>query len=48
MLFKNVESKKLQPKKLITRHFKLSQVMEAYDTFGNAANKKALKVILMN
>jgi len=48
MLFKNVESKKLQPKKLITHHFKLSQVMEAYDTFGNAANKKALKVILTN
>lgn len=48
MLFRNVQSKKLQPKKLITHHFKLSQVMEAYDTFGNAANEKALKVILTN
>ncbi len=48
MLFKNVQSKKLQPKKLITHHFKLSQIMEAYDTFGNAAKEKALKVILTN
>jgi len=48
MLFKNVQSKKLQPKKLITHHFKLSQVVEAYDTFGNAANERALKVILTN
>ena len=48
MLFKNVQSKKLQPKKLITHHFKLSHIMEAYDTFGNAANEKALKVILTN
>jgi alcohol dehydrogenase len=47
-LFKNVQSKKLQPKKLITHHFKLSEIMEAYDTFGNAADKKALKVILTN
>jgi alcohol dehydrogenase len=48
LLFRNVQSKKLQPKKLITHHFKLSQVMEAYDTFGNAAQEKALKVILTN
>jgi alcohol dehydrogenase len=48
MLFRNVQSKKLQPKKLITHHFKLSEIMEAYDAFGNAANEKALKVILTN
>ena len=48
LLFRNVQSKKLQPKKLITHHFRLSQVMEAYDTFGNAAQEKALKVILTN
>ena len=46
MLFKTVQSKKLQPNKLITHHFKLDQVVEAYDTFGNAAKEKALKVIL--
>lgn len=48
MLFKNVQSKKLQPTKLITHHFKLNQIIEAYDTFGNAAKEKALKVILTN
>jgi alcohol dehydrogenase len=48
MLFKTVQSKKIQPKQLITHHFKLSQVIEAYDTFGNAAKEKALKVILTN
>jgi len=48
MLFKTVQSKKLQPKQLITHHFKLNQIMEAYDTFGNAAKEKALKVILTN
>ncbi len=46
MLFKNVQSGKLDPNKLITHHFKLDQILKAYDTFGNAANEKALKVIL--
>ena len=46
MLFKNVQSKKLQPNKLITHHFRLDQIIEAYDTFGHAAKEKALKVIL--
>lgn len=48
MLFKTVQSKKIQPKQLITHHFKLNEVMKAYDTFGNAAKEKALKVILTN
>ncbi len=46
MLFKTVQSKKLDPKKLITHRFKLDQIMEAYETFGNAEKEKALKVIL--
>jgi alcohol dehydrogenase len=46
LLLKTVQSKKIQPKKLITHHFRLDQVMEAYETFGNAAKEKALKVIL--
>ena len=33
MLFKNVQSSKLDPKKLITHHFNLNQIIEAYDTF---------------
>jgi len=46
LLLKTVQSKKIEPKRLITHHFKLSEVMEAYDTFGNAAMEKALKVIM--
>jgi len=46
MLLKTVQSKKIDPNKLITHHFRLDQVMEAYDTFGNASKEKALKVIL--
>lgn len=48
MLFKTVQSRKLDPKKLITHRFKLDQILEAYDTFEHAAKEKALKVILTN
>ncbi len=48
LLLKTVQAKKIEPKKLITHHFKLDQIIEAYDTFGNAAKEKALKVILEN
>ena len=48
LLLKTVQSKKLQPKQLITHHFKLSDIVNAYETFGNAAREKALKVILTN
>jgi len=46
MLFKTVQAHKLDPQKLITHRFKLDQIIEAYETFGNAAKEKALKVIL--
>lgn len=48
MLFKTVKAGKLDPKKLITHRFKLDQIVEAYETFGNAAKEKVLKVILSN
>ncbi len=48
MLFKTVMSGKIQPKQLITHHFKLSDVMNAYKTFGDAMNERALKVIITN
>ena len=48
MLLKTVQSKKLDAKKLITHHFKLSDIVNAYETFGHAAKEKALKVILSN
>lgn len=46
MLLKTVTSGKLHPNSLITHHFHLSDVMTAYDVFSNAAEEKALKVIL--
>ncbi|MEO8612759.1 MAG: zinc-dependent alcohol dehydrogenase family protein [Chloroflexota bacterium] len=48
MLLKTVTSGKLQPELLITHHFPLSEIMRAYDTFGNAAQEQALKVIVEN
>ncbi len=48
MLLKMVESGKLQPEKMITHTFPLNDIMRAYDTFGNAAKEKALKVVLEN
>jgi alcohol dehydrogenase len=48
LLLKTVQSKKIEPNKLITHHFKLDQIIAAYETFGNAAKEKALKVILEN
>ncbi|HUX84535.1 MAG TPA: zinc-dependent alcohol dehydrogenase family protein [Chitinophagaceae bacterium] len=46
MLFRNVLSHKLDPKKLITHRFRLNDIINAYDTFSHAAREKALKVIL--
>ncbi len=46
VLLKAVVSGKLQSKQLITHHFTLDQVMQAYDTFGNAMKEQALKVII--
>lgn len=48
MLLKTVMSGKVEPKKLVTHHFALKDVMKAYDTFGNAMGKRALKVIITN
>jgi len=47
-LLKVVQSGKLQAGRLVTHRFALSEVMTAYDTFGNAAREGALKVILRN
>ena len=46
MLLKAVQSNKIDPTRLITHRFKLDQILEAYDTFGRAANTGALKVII--
>jgi alcohol dehydrogenase len=46
MLLKTVQSGKIDPTRLITHHFKLDQILDAYDTFARAAETKALKVII--
>ncbi len=47
-LLKTVMSGSLQPQQLVTHRFTLSEIMKAYDTFGNAAKEHALKVIVTN
>jgi alcohol dehydrogenase len=46
MLLKTVQSRKLDPKPLITHWFRLDQILDAYETFGHAASTGALKVII--
>jgi alcohol dehydrogenase len=45
-LLKMQRAQKLDAKKLITHHFKLTDIISAYDTFAHAATTGALKVIL--
>ncbi|UZN48436.1 Alcohol dehydrogenase [Cupriavidus sp. H18C1] len=46
MLLKAVGAGKLDPARLITHRFRLDQMLTAYDTFGQAASTKALKMII--
>ncbi len=46
MLLKTVQSKKIDPKLLITHRFKFDQILEAYDVFSRAAETQALKVVI--
>ena len=46
MLLKTVEAHKINPTKLITHRFKLDKILDAYDTFGHAAETRALKVVI--
>jgi alcohol dehydrogenase len=46
MLLKTVQSRKIDPTRLITHRFKLDQIIDAYETFGNAARTNALKVVI--
>ncbi|MEP6840618.1 MAG: alcohol dehydrogenase, partial [Bradyrhizobium sp.] len=46
MLLKTVQSKKIDPTRLITHRFKLADILAAYETFASAAKTKALKVII--
>ena len=46
MLLKTVTSGKLEPAKLITHHFTLDEILDAYEVFGNASKENAMKVII--
>jgi alcohol dehydrogenase len=46
MLLKLVASGKLNVDNFATHHFKLNEMMDAYDTFGRAAETRALKVVI--
>jgi alcohol dehydrogenase len=46
MLLKTVQAGKIDPARLITHHFKLDNILDAYDTFGRAAATRALKVLI--
>ena len=46
MLLNIVRSHKIDPKLLITHRFSLDDILEAYETFANAADTRALKVII--
>ncbi|THG39054.1 zinc-dependent alcohol dehydrogenase family protein [Sphingomonas olei] len=46
MLLKVVGSKKIDPALLITHRFTFDQMLEAYETFGNAQKTGAMKVII--
>ena len=46
MLLKLVAQHKLEAEKFASHHFKLDEMMDAYDTFGRAAETNALKVVI--
>jgi alcohol dehydrogenase len=46
MLLKTLFAHKLDPKPLITHRFTLDHILDAYETFANAASTQALKVLI--
>ncbi len=46
MLLKTVQSKRIDARQLITHRFQMREILQAYETFGKAADTKALKVII--
>ena len=45
-LLKTAQARKIEPGRLITHRFKLTEILQAYGTFGKAAENQALKVII--
>jgi len=48
MLLRMIQSKRLDAKKLVSHRFELSEIMKAYEVFGNAAKEHALKMVIKN
>src|SRR6201996_6923188 len=46
MLLKTVQAGKIDPKRLITHRFGFDEILQAYETFGRAADTRALKVLI--
>ncbi|MDO8176689.1 MAG: zinc-dependent alcohol dehydrogenase family protein [Undibacterium sp.] len=46
MLLKTLQAHKIDPTQLITHHFKLDGILDAYETFAHAADTGALKVVI--
>ncbi|GME73717.1 unnamed protein product [Ambrosiozyma monospora] len=47
-LLQKVSSGVIDPAPLVTHHFKLNEIEKAYDIFKNAAENKAIKMVLTN
>jgi alcohol dehydrogenase len=48
MLLGMVKSGRLAANQLVSHHFELSEIIKAYETFGNAAQEHAIKVVIQN
>jgi alcohol dehydrogenase len=46
LLLKTVRSSSIDASRLITHRFRFDKILDAYGTFGRAADTKALKVII--
>jgi alcohol dehydrogenase len=46
MLLRMVQSGRIDSKKLVSHRFELSEIVKAYNIFGNAAKEHALKVVI--
>jgi alcohol dehydrogenase len=47
-LIKKVMANEINPKALVSHHFKLSEMMQGYSTFKNAKDTGAIKIIFQN
>jgi alcohol dehydrogenase len=48
LLMKTVIAGRLRPKELITHRYRLAEITKAYETFSQASESRALKVLIVN